>query len=344
MGTVHRVSAPHWAHYDEEKLLDLRFKDLRLKIDGTWLEGLVARLHDEMAAKGIRLRPHCWLSNEWFSPDGVPGIAIPFYLAHPRLRRLERRQMGEVEGGSETACMRILRHEAGHAFDTAHALRRRKRWREVFGRASRPYPASYRPRPHSRKHVLHLEWWYAQSHPAEDFAETFAVWLQPRSGWRRRYEGWPAIRKLEYVDELVAELGQATPRVRARRRVEPLSELDGTLRRHYRVKRNRYQLDRPDFHDQRLREALAAGGSNGRSESAAAFLEARRRELVDQVAAWTHQPPYTVEQFLREMVTRCRQLDLRRTGSVRHVMLEVGVLLTIQVTSYINSGGHHVPL
>ena len=26
---------------------------------------------------------------------------------------------------------------------------------------------------------MHLDPWYAQSHPDEDFAETFAVWLTP---------------------------------------------------------------------------------------------------------------------------------------------------------------------
>ena len=86
-----------------------------------------------------------WLSSEWFSPDGIPGIAIPFYLAHPRLRKLEHRQILEVEGGTEGECMRILRHEAGHAIDTAYRLHRRKRWREIFGSFSQPYPDSYRP-------------------------------------------------------------------------------------------------------------------------------------------------------------------------------------------------------
>src|SRR5256885_16453644 len=80
---------------------------------------------------------------------------------------------------------RILRHEAGHALDNAYRLRRRKRWRAVFGPASLPYPARYRARPGSRRYVHHLGEWYAQAHPSEDFAETFAVWLTPKSGWRK---------------------------------------------------------------------------------------------------------------------------------------------------------------
>src|SRR5690606_6795849 len=139
---------------------------------------------EELERRHIKLRPHVWLAEEWFAADGVPGIAIPFYLAHPRLIKLEQRQMLEVEGGTRDECMRILRHEAGHALDTAYRIRRRKQWREVFGPASKKYPEYYHAKPYSKNYVLHLDSWYAQSHPSEDFAETFAVWLKPDSRWR----------------------------------------------------------------------------------------------------------------------------------------------------------------
>ncbi len=174
----------------------MRFCDLKLTIEGTDLDGAIQRLYGELDTRGIRFRPHCWLSQEWFSPDGIPGIAIPFYLAHPRLIGIERRYMREVEGGNRNWLMRILRHEAGHAIDSAYRLRRRRHWREVFGPASLPYPDTYRPRPGSRRFVQHLGAWYAQAHPTEDFAETFAVWLKPNSAWRREYMGWPAFAKL----------------------------------------------------------------------------------------------------------------------------------------------------
>ena len=161
-------------------------------------------------------RPYFWLSNEWFTPDAHSGIAIPFYLAHPRLRQLERRQMYEVEGGTERWCMRILRHEVGHALDNAYRLHFRRRYRELFGSWAAPYPKFYQPKPYSKSYVIHLDMWYAQAHPAEDFAETFAVWLRPGSGWRQRYAGWPALRKLEYVDELMAEIAGEAPAVTTR--------------------------------------------------------------------------------------------------------------------------------
>ncbi|MGE4056575.1 MAG: putative zinc-binding metallopeptidase, partial [Vicinamibacterales bacterium] len=132
------------------------------------------------------MQPHCWLSDEWFTPDGVPGVAIPFYLAHPRLEKLELAQMLEVEGGDATTCLRILRHEAGHAIDNAYQLRRRSTRRRIFGLPSLAYPEYYLPKPYSKSFVQHLDHWYAQSHPDEDCAETFAVWLDRGSQWPLR--------------------------------------------------------------------------------------------------------------------------------------------------------------
>ena len=126
----------HWADYDDEALLDLRFSSLGLTFRGSALWSEVEQLHDEFERRGLRFRPHVWLSTEWFSPDGIPGFAMPFYLAHPRLQQLERKMMGEVEGGNRKWRQRIMRHEAGHAIDNAYGFRHRAAWRRVFGRAS----------------------------------------------------------------------------------------------------------------------------------------------------------------------------------------------------------------
>ena len=188
----------------------------------------------------------------------MPGIAIPFYLAHPRLMRLERRFMHEVEGGNDKWLMRILRHETGHAIDTAFGLRRRKTWRESFGKASRRYPSRYSPRPGSRNYVLHLGHWYAQSHPTEDFAETFAVWLPPRSRWRSQYQGWPALAKLEYVDRTMRALQGKRATNLDRSVIEPLAENERTLREHYRRKQARYEIDTAASYDRPLLRVFAS--------------------------------------------------------------------------------------
>ena len=155
-----------WTRWPDERLLDTRFSDLRLTLAGAGLvTEALQKLEHELETRNIVFRPHWWLSDCWFCPDGVPGFAIPFYLAHPRLARLERRQLLEVEGGTEDWCLKILRHEAGHAFDTAYGLHRRKQYRKLFGKYTDPYPEHYYPRPYSKNYVLHLEPSYAQAHP-----------------------------------------------------------------------------------------------------------------------------------------------------------------------------------
>ena len=142
--------------------------------------------------------------------------------------KLEKKMMFDVEGGTWRECMAILRHEAGHALQHGYQLQRRRRWQQLFGPSSKHYPRYYRPNPASRRYVQHLRLWYAQSHPDEDFAETFAVWLRPRSNWRTRYAGWPALKKLEYVDELMGEIAGKRPLITTRERVDPLG---GSARR-----------------------------------------------------------------------------------------------------------------
>ncbi|MDQ3171565.1 MAG: hypothetical protein M3Q55_15630, partial [Acidobacteriota bacterium] len=157
-----------WQSLDDERLLDLRVCELGLKIEGSALEERIAIVDSELEARGLQFRPYYWLSDDWFTPDHVPGVAIPFYLAHPRLSKLEESQMLEVEGGTHEWCLQILRHEVGHAIDNAYMLQRRRRRLKVFGQSKKTYPEYYTPKPYSRSFVVHLDSWYAQSHPDED--------------------------------------------------------------------------------------------------------------------------------------------------------------------------------
>jgi hypothetical protein len=314
---------PAWTSLDDEALLDLRFCELRLSLAETRLEASVERLYVELARKGIRFRPHVWLAEEWFSPDGIPGFAIPFYLAHPRLMRLERRCMHEVEGGNAKWLMRILRHETGHAIDTAYGLRRRRSWRETFGKASRRYPTRYSPRPASLDYVLHLGHWYAQSHPTEDFAETFAVWLTPRSSWRAQYAEWPALAKLEYVERSMRELrGQRAPNL-DRRVVEPLSGNDRTLREHYRRKQARYALDTRRSYDRPLVRVFASREERPRAVAASRFMREMAPQLARLLVRRARMHPYLVDHVMRTAVQRARVLDLRLKGGQRRAKREV---------------------
>jgi hypothetical protein len=322
----------------------MRMRDLGVRIEGSRLEPRIAQLYRELSTRGIRFRPHCWLSDEWFSPDGVPGIAIPFYLAHPRLERLERKQMLEVEGGTNDWCLRILRHEAGHAIDTAYRLHRRRNWQNVFGRSSLPYPEHYQPRPYSKSYVQHLDCWYAQAHPAEDFAETFAVWLKPRSRWRIQYVGWPALKKLEYVDGVMNEICQRRPVVASRAHIESVRRIRKTLRDHYKEKRKRYGIDHPQSYDRELRRLFSDAQEHRRRATAAAFLRHNRQWLRRAIAEWTGQYQYTIDQVLNEMVERCCELELRLRRSERQTRRDALVMLTVQTMNYLHCGQHRVAL
>jgi hypothetical protein len=337
-----RARIPHdWPSLPDDSLLDVRMCDLPLAIEGP-LADRVAQLRDEMAAKGLRCPIHFYLADEWFTPDGATAIAIPFYLAHPRLEKLEESQMFEVEGGEHEWSMRILRHEAGHAIDNAYRLRRRRQRREVFGSPSEPYPEFYTPKPYSKSCVLHLDSWYAQSHPDEDFAETFAVWLSPASEWRQRYAGWPALRKLEYMDRLMTSLRDQTPPVDNPAENEPLTQIRKTLRQHYRTKRRHYGVDHPNFYDRDLRRIFSDAPEHAGNLTAAQFIARIRRPVRRAVAGWTGIYQYTIDQVIEDMAARCRELRLRLSGSEDHARQEFTVLLTVQAMNYLHSGGHRL--
>jgi hypothetical protein len=333
-----------WATRPDEDILDLRLSDLPIAIEGSWLEPRIQELYDELAARGLTFRPHFWLSAEWFSPDGVPGVAIPFYLAHPRLMKLEQAEMLEVEGGEPEWCLKILRHEAGHAFDNAYELRRRRTRRRIFGSPNVEYPEFYLPKPYSKSFVLHLDSWYAQSHPDEDFAETFAVWLAPGSDWRNRYQDWPALRKLEYIDGLMREVAGQLPLNKSRRRVEPLNTLHRTLRQHYKKKREHYGLDYPNFTDKDLRRLFSDDDAFSGNMPAARFIQRIRRDARRLVSEWTGSYQYTIDQVIEDMIERCRELKLRLKFTEERTKMDFMLVLTVQTMNHLHSGRHRMAL
>jgi len=334
-----------WPDLPEADLLDVRICDLGLAIEGSWLEPRVAQLGEELRSCGLTFEPHFWLSAEWFTPDGVPGVAIPFYLAHPRLKALEESLMLEVEGGTDEWCMQILRHEAAHAFDNAYELRRRRRRIRLFGRPSTPYPEFYLPKPYSKSFVVHLDSWYGQSHPDEDFAETFAVWMTPDSHWRERYKDWPtARRKLDYMDALMRDLAGRPPRVSTRRTVEPIRQLRTTLGRHYKKKREHYGIEHPDFSDRELRRLFSAEPGYRHNPKASRFIHRIRRDVRRLVAEWTGLYQYTIDKVIEDMIQRSDELDLRLRFPEERTKLDFTILVTVQTMNHLHSGRFRLAL
>lgn len=341
----HKQETAHaWEALSDEQLLGIRLKDLDLSIKGTPLEENVDTVIEELRARGIRFRPTYWLAEDWFTPDGVPGFGIPFFLAHPRLKAIERKQMLEVEGGSKKWCLRILRHELGHAVDNAFELRRKRARQRVFGRSSTRYPEWYSPKPHSKSFVTHLDYWYAQSHPDEDFAETFAVWMSGRSAWRRRYKDWPALEKIEFMDQLMTEVKELRPVNRSRRRVEPITRSTQTLGEYYTQKRSRYLVDYPEFLDRDLKRLFTADFDDRSMPTAVSFIRGVRRQVRREVARWTGIYQYTIDRVLEEMIERCRLLELRLEAPTERTTVEFTVFLTVQTMNYLHNGRHRLAL
>ena len=325
----------------DEDLLKMRICDLGAKIEGSWLEDRVRTLHSELAARGLSLLPNIYLGDEWFSPEGVVAIAVPFYLAHPRLMALEKKIMLEVEGGSEDWCQRLLRHEAGHCFDHAYGFSKTRAWRRIFGSPDQEYaPETYRPKPYSRSFVKHLPNWYAQAHPDEDFAETFAVWLSPATDWRQEYAKWPvAHAKLSYIDEQ-ARLTADRPWIMAAKRLPFSADRMTTTLENYYARRRREQADEyPDFYDGDLRRIFNGPQELPKRESGASvFMRRNHRLIVESVSRWTGERKFTIQQLVRKLEGRCENLDLRLGSDPARTSLDVAAYLATLVTNYLHTG------
>lgn len=325
----------------EEEILNLRVCDLPLKIEGTWLQECIEELYRELDNKGIRFKPPCYLADEWLTPDGEPVVGIPFFLAHPTLMKLEKKIMLDVEGGTKSWCMKLLRHETGHAINYAYKLYKRKKWQKMFGKFSQEYTDTYRFRPYSKSFVRHLEDYYAQYHPDEDFAETFAVWLTPNWGWRKQYKGWKALEKLEYVDELMREIKDKEPVVKKGQKYWQASQLRIKLKNYYRKKRHSYAEDFPDFHDANLKRMFSGIPSEEEKPGvhlANDIIKKYRKSIVNNVSRWTGEKKYIISDLLDTIIERCRELRLAALEPETLVLLKISTYITTLIMNYMYTG------
>lgn len=319
----------------EERLLDLRICDLPLTIKGTWLESQVAQLHSELRAKNILFEPVCYLADEWLTPENEPVIGIPFYLAHPRLIALEKKLMLEAEGETHEWCMQLLRHEAGHALSYAFGLHRKRSWQKVFGHSSQAYGDTYRFRPYSKSYVRHLENYYAQYHPDEDFVETFAVWLTPGLDWRSKYAGWKALDKLLFVDKLMHGIAGQVPQKKKGKLLWKAAKIRSSLRRYYQKRRDAEAENYPDFHDANLRRMFIAGqAQNETRRSVAKLLQSYRKPLLINVSEWTGERRYMVSEVIKAIQQRCTALHLVTEESEPAVILKLSTYVTTLLMNY----------
>ncbi|HET9454552.1 MAG TPA: putative zinc-binding metallopeptidase [Gemmatimonadaceae bacterium] len=322
------MTVEHDWHRQRDELLGHRISDLALQIRGTRVEALVERLYAELEARGLKYRPGVYLSDQWGCPDGTPLIGVPFYLADQRLERIEAEMSMSIESDDEA--MRYMRHEAGHAFNYAFRLHDRPEWQQTFGAFRKPYRDRYRADPFSREYVRHILAWYAQKHPDEDFAETFAVWLTPQLDWRTEYDGWPALRKLEYVEHVMREIAseQLEP-VAPTEDDLPVEAMQYTLAEHYESEHDRIPVADERVFDVDLRQIFFDESAAPAAGHADAFLRRHCREVVSRTAYWTSEHPSVVRSLMDLLVKRAEALRLR-VGRVEAATL-------IELTSFVTA-------
>ncbi len=323
---------------DVQEILTKPIRELGLKLEGSPIERFALQLYKELERKGIRkFRPLCYLTDEWGCPSGEPVIGIPFYLANPKLARLEK-EMNDLEDAREI--LMYLRHEAGHAFNYAYELYKSPEWRDLFGPFRRPYRDDYRPVPFSRRFVRHIAGWYAQKHPDEDFAETFAVWLTPRSNWRRKYKGWGALPKLRYVNRMARKFRDAEA-------VKPQGNTDITVEEMETTVADYYQrmLERqPSPEGLALETDLADIFKVSRRRKrgvrpASELVKENRKAIVDKVAYWTGIQRPLVKKLLESIETRATDLNLfADVACEREHLTEVTVYATALAMNYLTRG------
>jgi hypothetical protein len=318
-----------------QEILQKRICDLGLKLEGSPLEPRVQQLYRELERKRItKFRPMVYLSDEWGCPSGEPVIGVPFYLADPRLSELEQ-QVNDLE--DEREVMMYLRHEAGHAFNYAYKLHKTPEWRELFGSFRRPYRENYKPVAFSRRYVRHMAGWYAQKHPDEDFSETFAVWMTPNSRWREKYKNWPALQKLEYMDRVGRECGEADP---LRKRGRPDLTVDDM------------EMTVAEFYENMLEQEIAPDdvavdtdlidifrASRRSKQQAAGFVREHRKLLLDKVTYWTGVRRPLARKLVESIEERLLQLDLRvDRRHEREVIAEMSAYLAALAMNYLLRG------
>jgi hypothetical protein len=322
---------------DVRDVLSKPIRDLNLKIEGSSVERFVLQLYRELEQKGLKkFRPKVYLSDEWGCPSEEPVIGIPFYLADPKLQKLER-EMNDLEDSRQI--MMYLRHEAGHAFNYAYELYKMPEWHDRFGSFRKPYREHYKPVPFSRSFVRHMEGWYAQKHPDEDFAETFAVWMTPRSNWRKRYKGWGAMQKLKYMERVGKKFGDTDP-LRPQGDTDiTVEEMGDTVEQFYENHADNRETGELLL-DTDLRDIFNVSARKRKGvRPAADFLRDNRKLITDKLTYWTGVQRPLIKKLVDAIEKRSDELKLRvESENEKQNLTELTVFCTALAMNYLSRG------
>jgi hypothetical protein len=338
--------APRFETMGEEEIspeiLSKRICDFDLKIEGRPLEKVIERFRLELTESGItRLQPVFYLTDEWGVPEGTVAIGIPFYLADEKLMRVQKKKRpGLVEGETEEDVLRYLRHEMGHVVNYAYRLYATEEWTSLFGPMSRPYTEDYHVVPFSPDYVRHLPGGYAQKHPDEDWAETFALWMTPRFDWRELYADSPgALAKLEFASRAMALLNERVPEVTSTEIDYDTREIKATVQEFYEgVDLGEAKIPRSLDGDLQLIFARVQPKGDEpvpRTGDGGALLKRNQTFLANSVYHWTGVDPSLLHPLVAHLTTRAHVLKLSYPMSARDdVLVELSGFLTALAMNY----------
>ena len=182
--------------------------------------------------------------------------------------------------------------------------------------------------------------YYAQAHPDEDFAETFSVWLTPRSNWRKVYGRWPAIRKLEYMDRTMKRIARKKPVVGAGYLDSPYDSKTYTLIEYYGRALARFKAKALGVYDEELHRIFSSP-TNGykRAIPASELIHKNRGFLLETISRWTGARDRVVAPVIGWLARCCSDLQLVQVpGRESHNLASLASLGTAIVMNYIHTG------
>ncbi len=326
-------------------LLNTRICDLKLDLEQTLLYRCIHKLYSELEARKIQFKPPFYFTcagDEWGCPDRIPIMGIPFHLADNRLTRIER-EMGYTRYDKRDL-MILLRHETGHVINYAYELYDEPEWCDIFGDFYATYPTNFRFKfnPFSKSYVRSQgdPKYYAQAHPDEDFAETFAVWLTPRSNWRTVYKKSPSIKKLEYVDRVMKRIRNKKSHVAIGPLDSPYHSKTYTLIEYYGEVLDNFKDKALGLYDEDLRRIFyTASNGHRRTLPAKDLIRKNRRFLIETISRWTGVREKSVAPVIGQFFLRCRESNLSLSPEGESYSLaSLASLGTTVVMNYLHTG------
>lgn len=308
---------------NQDEILALKLKQLKVDISGSWVEPLIKQVFEELESFGLKWRPHIWVSNEWFCPDGVPGVAIPFYLLSKKLIKMEKENVGFIEGHTDISFLKLFRHEVGHAFDNAFKLRNKHLRQSIFGSSKLEYKKYYSPKKYSTSYVKHLPLNYAQAHPDEDFAETFAFVISGKHN-KKFNQSLIVRKKINFILQSLDSAKRSRPKLNNKYKFEELNHDQRTLKSYYRQRRkdlNITNINTKDF--------LQSFSDDPSEYQASKYLLARMKEIKSEVAEHVGTRTYHLDEIVKDIYQNLNKKKLYITDENK-AELEIKDLIVYQ--------------